>query len=128
MATMENQIKVGIVGCAGRMGQMLVTQVNATDGCVIAGATEHTGHTAIGQDAGTLAGLGPLGVIVGDDAAHMIAAVDAVSRYRKQRWSMRGSRLRLVLRSLLAQQVLVMSKVRSWRAPPGMCRSFGRPI
>jgi 4-hydroxy-tetrahydrodipicolinate reductase len=78
MATMENQIKVGIVGCAGRMGQMLVTHFNATDGCVIAGATEHAGHAVIGQDVGVIAGLGPLGVIVGDDAAHMIAVVDAV--------------------------------------------------
>jgi 4-hydroxy-tetrahydrodipicolinate reductase len=78
MLTMENQIKVGIVGCAGRMGQMLVTQVNATKGCIVAGATEHTGHSAIGQDVGTLPGLGPLGVIVGDDAVLMIATVDVV--------------------------------------------------
>ena len=75
---MENQIKIGVVGCAGRMGRMLVAQVNATEGCVVAGATEHAGNTEIGQDVGTLAGLGLLGVTVGDDAAHMIAAVDAV--------------------------------------------------
>ena len=75
---MVNQIEVGIVGCAGRMGQMIVAQVDATDGCVVAGATEHVGHTTVGQDVGLLAGLGPLGVNIGDDAAHMIAAVDAV--------------------------------------------------
>ncbi len=75
---MENEIGIGIVGCGGRMGQMVVAQVCATDGCNVAGATEHAGHTAIGQDVGALAGLGALGVKVGADAAEMIAAVDAV--------------------------------------------------
>jgi 4-hydroxy-tetrahydrodipicolinate reductase len=75
---MENQIGIGIVGCAGRMGQMVVAQVCATDGCNVAGATEHAGHSAVGSDVGSLVGLEPLGVKVGDDAAAMIAAVDAV--------------------------------------------------
>ena len=75
---MENEIRIGVVGCAGRMGQMIVAQVCATDGCNVVGATEHTGHAAVGNDVGSLAGLVSLGVKIGDDAASMIAAVDAV--------------------------------------------------
>ncbi len=75
---MSNELKIGIVGGAGRMGQMLVQQVCDTDGCVVAGATEMPGSPAVGQDVGALAGVGDLGVTVLEDPAEMIAAVDAV--------------------------------------------------
>ena len=75
---MSNDLKIGIVGGAGRMGQMLVQQVHGTDGCIVAGATEMPGSPAVGKDVGALAGVGDLGVAVLDDPAEMIAAVDAV--------------------------------------------------
>jgi len=75
---MANQMKIGIVGAAGRMGQMLVRQVAETQGCVLAGATERPGSDAIGRDAGLLAGVGEAGAAITDDAAAMIAAVDAI--------------------------------------------------
>jgi 4-hydroxy-tetrahydrodipicolinate reductase len=75
---MASDMKIGIVGAAGRMGQMLVRQVAGTEGCVLAGATERAGSDAIGKDAGVLAGIGEAGVAVTDDAATMIAGVDAV--------------------------------------------------
>lgn len=75
---MSDDVKVGVVGCAGRMGQLIVREVSATDGCVVAGATEASGNPAVGQDAGAVAGIGDIGVTVGDDPAAMIAAVDAV--------------------------------------------------
>lgn len=73
---MPNALKIGIVGCGGRMGQMLVRQVAGTEGCVLAGAVERPDSAAIGKDAGTLAGLEPLGVPVVADAAAMFAGVD----------------------------------------------------
>ncbi len=75
---MDNQIKIGVVGCAGRMGKMVASQVYSTDGCIIAGATEEAGHEAVGRDIGLLIGVGPLGTKVTDNAAEMIASVDAV--------------------------------------------------
>ena len=75
---MADEMKIGIVGVSGRMGQMLVRHIGETAGCVLAGATERPGSDAIGKDAGALAGLGEAGVIVTDDAAAMIAGVDAV--------------------------------------------------
>ena len=71
-------MKIEVVGAAGRMGQMLVRQIAGTEGCVLAGATERAGSDAIGKDAGLLAGIGEAGVIITDDAAAMIAGVDAV--------------------------------------------------
>lgn len=75
---MADEVRIGIVGAAGRMGRMLVRQVVEAGGCVLAGATERAGSAAVGQDSGMLAGLAATGVAVGDDPAAMIAGVDAV--------------------------------------------------
>jgi 4-hydroxy-tetrahydrodipicolinate reductase len=69
---------IGITGAAGRMGTMLMREVACTEGCVLVGASEAPGHEAIGRDAGTLAGLGPLGVAVTDDAEQLFSLADAV--------------------------------------------------
>jgi len=68
---MVDDLKIGIVGCSGRMGQMVINQVAGTEGCVIAGASEQPGHDAIGQEA-------VAGVTVRDDPAAMMADVDVV--------------------------------------------------
>ena len=68
---MVDDLKIGIVGCSGRMGQMVIKQVAGTEGCVIAGASEQPGHDAIGQEA-------VAGVTVRDDPAAMMADVDVV--------------------------------------------------
>ena len=71
-------MRIGIVGCAGRMGRMLVGEVAAAEGCVIAGGTEAPGSAAIGKDVAALAGLDPVGIAVGDDPEALFAAVDTV--------------------------------------------------
>ncbi len=75
---MPDELKIGIVGAAGRMGRMLVQTVTASEGCIVAGATERTGAAEIGRDVGELAGVGRLGVALSDDTAAMFAGVDAV--------------------------------------------------
>ena len=72
------EIKIGIVGCAGRMGQTLARLVHESEGFALAGGTEAAGHPARGSDLGDIAGLGPLGHIVGDDPAALFAAAQAV--------------------------------------------------
>ncbi len=74
-------MKIGVVGCAGRMGQNLLQVIHESSGCRIGGGTEQPGHPAVGQDLGLLAGLGELGLIVGDDAAALFATVDAVADF-----------------------------------------------
>jgi 4-hydroxy-tetrahydrodipicolinate reductase len=70
--------KIGIVGCAGRMGQMLVAEVLAGDGLVLAGGTERAGSASVGRDLGDVMGRGALGLTVGDDARALFAASDVV--------------------------------------------------
>lgn len=71
-------MKIGVVGCAGRMGQMLVREIAGTAGCTLAGGTERMGGPALGKDLGLLAGIDALGVVAIDDAAELFAQSDAV--------------------------------------------------
>ena len=71
-------IKIGIVGCAGRMGQMLMKEVLDTDGASLSGGTERPGGPAAGQDIGELLGRGKLGLTIGTDARELFQASDVV--------------------------------------------------
>lgn len=71
-------VRIGVVGCAGRMGINLLREIAATDGCVVAGGSEQPGHQAIGRDVGTLVGGGDIGVRVVDNPQDLFAAVDVV--------------------------------------------------
>ena len=75
---MASELKIGVVGCSGRMGQMVVAQVSETTGCAITAGCEYPGHELIGRDIGAVAGIAALGVAIGGDAAAMIAGVDVV--------------------------------------------------
>lgn len=71
-------MRLVVVGAEGRMGRMLVRAVAGTQGCALSGAIEREGSAALGQDAGTLAGLAPLGVAVTDDPLPAFAAAEGV--------------------------------------------------
>ena len=88
-----SSIRIGVVGCAGRMGQMLLQEIAATEGCVIAGGTERPGHDAIGKDVAVGAGLAAIGVAVLDDAAKLFPACDAVLDFTSPAASLRHAEL-----------------------------------
>lgn len=67
-----------VAGAAGRMGRTLIRLIAETDGVSLVGAIERTGSEALGVDAGTLAGLAPLGILVSDDVTAALAAADGV--------------------------------------------------
>ncbi|MGE0736026.1 MAG: 4-hydroxy-tetrahydrodipicolinate reductase [Alphaproteobacteria bacterium] len=71
-------MKIGVVGAAGRMGQMLIKEIAATDGAQLMGAAERPGHAALGKDAGTVAGLDANGIAIGADAAALFKTCQAV--------------------------------------------------
>ena len=71
-------VKVGVVGCAGRMGQMLLKMLINAPGIVVVGGSERRGSIALGQDIGALAGADPLGISVGDDPSLLFDASDVV--------------------------------------------------
>ena len=70
--------RIGVVGAAGRMGQMLVREIAGTSGAVFGGGTESTGNPALGKDPGELAGSGPTNTRLSDDAAALFASSDVV--------------------------------------------------
>ena len=72
------EMKVAVMGAAGRMGRALVQAVKESPGLVLAGACERAGSNFVGQDAGELAGVGKLGVPITDDALAVIARVDGI--------------------------------------------------
>ena len=57
-------ISIAILGAAGRMGQSLIRCAARFDDIRVAAAIEADGHARIGEDAGTVAGIGPLGVAI----------------------------------------------------------------
>lgn len=71
-------MKIGIVGCAGRMGQMLIKEVLANPDTNLSGATEAPGSPHLGEDPGALVGADPTGLAISDNAQALFEASDAV--------------------------------------------------
>lgn len=71
-------MKVTILGAGGRMGAALVRAITQTPALTLCGAVERNGHPSVGMDAGTCAGLAPLGVSVTDDLEAGVKSSDVV--------------------------------------------------
>ncbi len=69
---------VVITGVSGRMGQMLVREVLASEKLRLVGAVERSGHDWVGKDLGAMMGGADLGVTVSDDAASAFNGASAV--------------------------------------------------
>ena len=65
-------LEIGVIGAAGRMGAAIVQEIHETEGCVLVAAADAAGHPAIGEDAGSRAGVGALGIPIGDDPARVL--------------------------------------------------------
>jgi 4-hydroxy-tetrahydrodipicolinate reductase len=72
-----DKVRIGIVGCGGRMGRMLAAEIMATEGASLAGGITSTA-TLKGRDLGELVGKEPLGLAIGEDAEALFAVSDAV--------------------------------------------------
>lgn len=73
-----SEMRLIVVGAAGRMGRMLVKTIHETPGATLCGALEHAGSIALGQDAGLLAGIGGTGVKITDDPLPLFAKAEGV--------------------------------------------------
>lgn len=71
-------IKVGIVGCAGRMGQMLIKDVLDNPNMVLAGGVDRPGADAVGRDVAEMVGRPALGVLVGSDPRPLFDRADVM--------------------------------------------------
>lgn len=70
-----SNLSIGIHGAAGRMGQRLVALGHADPMINIVAALESASHPQLGQDAGTIAGIGELGIPL---SASLAAAPSAI--------------------------------------------------
>jgi 4-hydroxy-tetrahydrodipicolinate reductase len=86
-------MKIGIVGCAGRMGRMLVNETAKTKGCEVGGGTDLPDSPFIGKDVTLIAGLEESGVAVGDDPKALFEAVDAVIDFTAPAATMKHAKL-----------------------------------
>ncbi len=68
-----SQTAIGVVGAGGRMGRMLVKAVDNQQGAKLVAASERSASGLTGQDAGTLAGVAALGVLLSDSANDVFA-------------------------------------------------------
>jgi 4-hydroxy-tetrahydrodipicolinate reductase len=79
VARREVLLNLVIIGATGRMGRAIVRAASEVpDRLTITGAVSSTVSESLGQDAGELAGLGPIDVRVTDDLAAALARADVV--------------------------------------------------
>lgn len=70
--------RIAITGAAGRMGRALIEATQQTKNLQLTVALERPGSSVIGMDAGELAGLGKLGVMISDDLKAMTDQFDVL--------------------------------------------------
>ena len=70
--------RIAITGAAGRMGRSLIEACQQAAGMEVSVALEHPDSSLLGSDAGDLAGIGKLGVLVGSDLAAVTANFDVL--------------------------------------------------
>lgn len=78
MTDIQDLPGIVVTGVSGRMGQMLVKTILASDRARLVGAIERTGHDWVGRDLGAAMGGADLGVTVTDDPLEAFAKAQAV--------------------------------------------------
>ena len=86
-------VKIAIMGAAGRMGRALTRAVFHSTGCLVAGGTEATGSDAVGEDLGVLAGVGEIGVTVTDEPLELFTKVNAILDFTTPKATVEYARL-----------------------------------
>jgi 4-hydroxy-tetrahydrodipicolinate reductase len=71
-------MRLVVTGAAGRMGRMLVKAIQETPGAVVSAALEREGASALGEDAGLLAGVSKTGVAISADPLAAILDADGI--------------------------------------------------
>lgn len=86
-------LRVGVTGCAGRMGLEIARCVIENPGMALAAGVERPGHPRIGEDLFTMLGMGNGGPKIAAGLADVIGAVDAVIDFSTPESSMEHFRL-----------------------------------
>ncbi len=86
-------MRIGVIGCAGRMGRANLAALLATEGASLVGGTERAGNAAIGEDLGVLAGREPIGVTCSSDNAALMTAAHVVIEFSVPEATVANARL-----------------------------------
>jgi len=73
-----SEVRVAIAGAAGRMGRTLVQAVTDGEGLAVTVASERSGTSLLGADAGELAGVGRIGVDMRSDLEPVLTQFDVL--------------------------------------------------
>jgi 4-hydroxy-tetrahydrodipicolinate reductase len=74
-------IRIGVIGCGGRMGRLLLRTVLEDRDCRLSGGVEQARSAEVGQDLGRLVGLEPIGLKATGDARALVEESDAVIEF-----------------------------------------------
>jgi 4-hydroxy-tetrahydrodipicolinate reductase len=75
---MTDSVGIAVMGASGRMGQMLIETITASDKAHLCAVTERAGHDWVGKDLGQAMGGAATGVRVFDDPLEAIVNAQAV--------------------------------------------------
>ncbi|PAU86259.1 4-hydroxy-tetrahydrodipicolinate reductase [Pseudomonas sp. WN033] len=70
--------RIAVIGAAGRMGKTLIEAVTQAEGAALTAAIERPQSTLVGADAGELAGVGRLGVMVAGSLEQVLDDFDVL--------------------------------------------------
>src|SRR5580700_7117982 len=76
-----SDMRLIVVGAGGRMGRTLIRTIAETPGVVLAGAIEQPGSPLVGEDSGSLSGLGENGVPVAAELASLTDKADGILEF-----------------------------------------------
>ena len=71
-------IRIAVTGAAGRMGKNLIEAIQLMDGVELGAAVDRPGSSLAGVDAGELAGIGSVGIRVGDSLEAVLDHFDVL--------------------------------------------------
>ena len=71
-------IRVLVTGATGKMGRRVIDLVHADPELELVGAVTHRTHTALGRDAGEVAGIGPIGVVLEHNCTRTLAQAHVI--------------------------------------------------
>lgn len=71
-------MRMAVTGAAGRMGRTLIRMISESADLTLGAALERKDSELLGADAGEVAGVGPLGVMLGHDVAGALGEFDVL--------------------------------------------------
>lgn len=86
-------MKIGIIGCTGRMGQALVEEIMLSNDCEISGGAVRESSEFVGMDVGVLAGCDSVGINATGSIETLFEHSDAVIDFSNPSASLQAARI-----------------------------------